>query len=1325
MMMKNNKIGIALLMVAGGLMCSTLAFARPDVNPAKKAGMKRGQLKTTASCKPAEGSIDLDINNVRARLMTGGDMWWDNGTSEARYEVPKGSRKNALFAGSVWIGGYDEQQQLKVAAQTYRQSGNDYWPGPLDPATAEITETDCSEWDRFWKINAETINKFKDLESKASVKGDSEYEAIFQWPAKGNGAADGGGAVGRNQSPLNLYADLDYAPFVDVDNDDKYDPEAGDYPDINGDQYIWWVFNDKGNVKNQSNTEGIGVEVQASAFAYSTKDFLNDASFYNYRLINRGSLSLDSTYISTWTDADLGYYRDDYIGCDTSRDLGILYNGVSVDGTGQVNSYGDKIPMVGVDYFKGPIKRDSVNGQIVETELGMTAFTYYNNDGTIIGNPSNGIQIYNYMTGSIRNGQRFSNDFKGPNTPSTAYGDGPVVPFVFTGDPGNKAEWSECTCNNPVGDRRFVHSSGPFRLDPGVVNDITIGAVWVSDVGGCPNTSYTKIRIADDLAQSLFDNNFETIEGPQAPRLVVRELNRKLVFYLVNDSSSNNYQERYGYDTAQKYRVASIKASKLSSDSLYKFEGYRVFQLKDRFVTAAQIFGDDGEVDNTVAQEVFQCDIKNGIGTIVNYERRTDVSDSTFVPAVKVKGADSGIRHSFEITIDQFAKTEEKRLVNYKNYYFVAVAYAHNDFAKFQNNRPDSTQDQAYIESSKSAGGGAIQIVSAIPNPSNGDMGTVLNSDYGDGIVVKRIEGTGNGGSSISMDQESEDEALNGVADINNPGRLIHQSLNPTYVRNAGPVDVKVIDPIKIKAADYQLYLEGPLSTDTARGLVDTASRWKLVNVTTGQTIYSERNLSVDNEQIIETQGISVNASQTLRPNDGNQDLGNGLIESNITFADPTNPWLSGVPDQEARSYFNWIRSGNTSDTSTMCNWNDKRQDTVDQVYEALLDNLSTTSGTWAPYGLASDENSAECGFGVTFNSNNVNINKIPSVDIVFTSDKSKWTRSLVLEMQDDKSLAEGQVSKFAIRSHASWNMETDDAGRPVYSKTANDTGYSWFPGYAVNQETGERLNIYFGEDSWLKDHNGGDMIWNPTSTAAYTGTTGGPNGSISIVFGGKHTVYIENHRYDSCAAFREMLGNSSPLVRNSRFNDFAYVGIPLLNATIGSKLTSLDAGLIPNETRIRIRVTRPYTILKTDINGATLKNGGLPLYEFSTKGLEPRSLAANPDADKQALLDRMHAVPNPYYGYTGYEQNRYDTRVKIINLPKRATVSIYSLDGSLIRRLEKDDANVSYIDWDIRNSKSLPIASGMYLIHVNADGIGEKVIRWFGAMRPIDVTNF
>ena len=72
-----------------------------------------------ALCVPATGSNELNINNVRARINTGGDMWWD--FSVSKYEIPKGSRKTSMFSGSLWIGGLDVNGQLKLAALRYRQ----------------------------------------------------------------------------------------------------------------------------------------------------------------------------------------------------------------------------------------------------------------------------------------------------------------------------------------------------------------------------------------------------------------------------------------------------------------------------------------------------------------------------------------------------------------------------------------------------------------------------------------------------------------------------------------------------------------------------------------------------------------------------------------------------------------------------------------------------------------------------------------------------------------------------------------------------------------------------------------------------------------------------------------------------------------------------------------------------------------------------------------------------------------------------------------------------------------------------------------------------
>jgi len=1305
-------------------------------------------LKTTAAtgCNAATASIDLDINNVRARLMTGGDMWWNIGLAVAAYEIPKGSGKSSQFAASCWIGGYDKQGQLKVAAQTYRQDGNDYWPGALN-SLAKISYDTCKLWDRFWKVTKSDINQFILLSKEGVDLSDNPtYSSIFQWPASGNLNAKGADQT----THLGLNPNFTYAPFKDLNGDGLYEPKQGEYPvlESNGvqslpDELIWWVFNDAGNVKQQSLTASIGVEVQTTAFAFATQDFLNDATFCNYRVINRGALTIDSTYLAVWDDCDLGWYLDDFIGCDTTRGLGIQYNGTNDDGGGgghPPNSYGLNPPQVGLDFFQGPLKPLKRSGASdTFLRLGMTNFTYYNNDGSVIGNPSNGIQIYNYMTGSIRNGQRFSDDFTGPGAPSKGYGNGPVSNFVFWGDPGNSTEWSECACGNNPSDRRFIFSSGPFELLPGAINDITFGCMWAKGVGGCPNTSFKTIKNIDDQAQALFDNHFKTIEGPEAPRMEARELDRKVIFYLINDPGSNNYGENYGRadgkykDSLQYHQVVTKAIGK--PDSLYHFEGYRVFQLANSQVTSAEIFNPTtGEVDNTKAVQVFQCDIRNGISQITNYVKNTAVSDTTTVPQIKVSGKDSGIVHSFELTQDQFSTTSDKRFVNYRTYYFVAIAYGYNGFQKFDPLNPGSTQDQAYIGSAHGEFGTDIKVKAVVPNPADSAMGTLLNSGYGTGIAITRLEGVGNGGFDVELNDASEASAL-----------LNDSIANATYKVGQGPIQVKVVDPVRVQPLTWALQLKGP--NTGVLGLADS-STWQLTafdNNSKVETIYSETDITTLNEQILEHYGISVSLKQVIPPGK-TQSAGNGYIGSDITFSDPNKTWLAGVPDQADSSYANWVRAGNNRQFAAAlsqylkpCYFNDGILDSF-AAYENLLGNFSLTRSTWAPYVLAASyvgnhfDKYSQCPFEVAYDKNTQNVTTfegLPDVDVVFTSDKSKWTRCAVVEQQDDPALAQGfssadAQSKFFLRRHAGWNTDysKSDPNMPVYESDTADNGMSWFPGYAIDQGTGKRLNIVFGEDSYLTNDNGNDMIWNPTSSIF-------SNFDGSALFGGKHVVYILGTKYDSDRQFVYQIKQAytSILQMRAAYSVAQWVGMPLVNFSV--PLLSLKDGIIPTTTRLRFRVDRPYapyyavkdtsaTSLPGRATGAASTN---PYYTFSTSGLGPTFLSDT--SNRKNLLSRIYAVPNPYYGYSGYEANRFDTKVRIINLPAQVTINIYTLDGVLIRTLSKNDPLTPYIDWDIKNSAGLPISSGMYLMDVKAVGIGETVVKWFGAMRPIDVSSY
>ena len=175
-----------------------------------------------------------------------------------------------------------------------------------------------------------------------------------------------------------------------------------------------------------------------------------------------------------------------------------------------------------------------------------------------------------------------------------------------------------------------------------------------------------------------------------------------------------------------------------------------------------------------------------------------------------------------------------------------------------------------------------------------------------------------------------------------------------------------------------------------------------------------------------------------------------------------------------------------------------------------------------------------------------------------------------------------------------------------------------------------------------------------------------------------------------------------------------------------GVPLLSPEEGLIPSELRIRLCISKPY-LTYVDYEGQpnpgvnTDRNGGLGLYTFDTKGLQTVTEVNSVEEDN---LDEIGVVPNPYYAFSGYETSRLDNRVKFINLPRLCTINIYNVSGTLIRTFRKDN-DLTYVDWDLKNHKNVPISGGTYICHIEVPGAGETVLKWFGVMRPVDLQNF
>jgi hypothetical protein len=1506
---------------------------------------------TSAGCLPPSTSAELNVNNVRALIHSGGDMWWDL-IANPRYEVPKGSGKHSLYVGNLWIGGREAQTQtLKVAAQRYRSNGVDFWTGPLDTlGSASIDAETCDLYDQLWSISRTDVELFRLCNcinpNDPSCVGYQVPESIKKWPGNPILQSNGQHLVMQNilapfydnaGDGVYDYTDCDY-PYYDLDN--TIDCRVNRSSLLYGDFTLWWVFNDKGNIHGESAGNAIGMEIRAQGFGFNTNDEINNMTFYNYQLINRGTTTLQQCYFGVNTDADIGGAIDDYTGCDVERGFGFMYNADDFDNTySGEQGYGENPPAIGIDFFLGPYMDDNgvaefwdknwdpnspppealaamnllagdaqdttrinatygINGvgfddTIPDNErFGMRRFVYYNNATGVTGDPGIGPEYYNYLRGYWRDNSRMVFGCNG--YPSGSCAGSTKADFMFPGDSdpwnwGTKGvaagfSWSETNTGgspnpNQPGDRRFVQSAGPFTLKPGAVNDITTGVVWARSSGGNSYESVLKVLAADIKAQSLFENCFKVLNGPDAPDLTIQEMDQELIMFLTNKSISNNYLNQYeefnyfipafvlssspvthdttvwvpqydstnvsgtpyylyqnpqtapydslfvlyagmtpvdslfGYLTNQSIAVSTtiqtgVQIDTAVYDRQIRFEGYLIYQIKDKTVTATDIFGTNG---TEFGRLVAQCDVRNfdangtPIGRIVNFVYDDGLGYS--VPVVKVDGSNQGIRHSFKITQDEFTNTSSKTLVNHKDYYYMALAYGYNNFKTYDPNDPtalDGQKEPFFL------GRRNIKVYKATPHiVTSENGGTILNSLYGFGPQITRVEGRGNGGNVLDLTKATEDAIL---ADPNFRQKRL------TYENGLGPIKVKIIDPLSIKGKKYLLKIID--TTNQAVKTTQSTARWILLDPSSpsGQDTVakSEANLSQAYEQIIYDRragdpdtaflGFSIDIHQT--PNAGptwytspsntlvinytdpgtveinGADVstpGNGLLYTDIHFDNPDNTYLGFFPDLDGDSPLNWVRAGSTSDANTTY-WNSNYFETVilsqaQKIYFDPQGKFETGTqfyggGGIVPYILTSSVTAYKqdpaasqlfpghnVGYSSQINSvgkiiPSTSNNYIGSVDIVLTDDQSKWTRCPVFETYNPTAGVPGDPYvdpgwpntstpknldlrfAFSVDKDGNKNMATTASSNPSDPNYISAYGMGWFPGYAIDVETGERLNIAFGEDSYLNAENGRDMKFNPSQADPLSGN---PQGYVSpfgdYLFAGKHYLYIfgtnaqegpynpfPNYDHglriikqmsDTTNNFLPISGVSLARARNV-WRNCIWAGIPF-NVT--------GKTWLGGECRIKLRVQRSYSKdYSAYFTETSPVNANNPMYEFTFDGLQT---VTNNHTSATSALDIIQVVPNPYYSANEYETSALDNRVKIVNLPDQCTISIYTLSGTLIRTYVKDDNATTSVAWDLKNFKNIPIATGLYIIHINAPGIGEKILKWYGVIKPIQLDNF
>jgi hypothetical protein len=1189
-----------------------LAFAAHAQDPSEGSGPQQN-LSFRRECEPAKAQRDQAVNNVRARLTTGGDLWWDG--DKGRYIVPKvpvgEPEVSAIFAAGLWMGGVDDAGNLKLAAQTYGRPSEraDFWPGPLttldDPVPGVTNPQTCRDWDRFFTVTAEEVDEHLRRYREASEQGmpyevEQVPQGVLGWPGAGNPFFS---SIHGFELPIGQGG---LASFTDADGDGVYNPAMGDFPSLfvggcsDGirfpDELTFWVFNDAGNKHTSSKAPAIGMEIRAYAFAYATNDALNDMTFQHYQYINRALEPLDSAYFALWVDFQLGCPSDDYIGCDTLRDMAFVYNADELDGQLDclcflnINTYCDEIPLLGIDLLQTPIgpKVFGANGELLNAaigqaadtlvEVGMTSFTYYSGINVPEGGaPNTPLKYYRHMTGHWPDGTPLTVGGQG-------YKDGTVpTTYAFPSSPSDPNGWSMSGVGFPTGStqgRRTVQSAGPVRLAPGSVNELAVGVFWVPNVAH-PAPSIRRLQQASDFAQALFDNCEFGLVGPDAPHLDFIELDQELLIILSNDERTSN-------NAFEAYAERSLAAPESADDAQYVFEGYKIYQLAGPDL----VLNEENSADPSRARLVAQVDIQNGIGKIYNWSVAEESPGTRpyYVPTLMVDGQDQGLRKSFRITEDAFADGD-RSLINHKQYYFAAVAYAHNEYEPFD---PDQVlgQPAPYLEGRQNIGPiGDARPYTAIPRPI---VDRKLNAGYGEGAVVTRIDGLGTGGNFLDLGAETRAAIEERIASgLPYDGEL-------TYAPGRAPIEITIFNPLDVVDGEFEIQF---VDSDLEDDVLDQDARWVLRRLDAPDVeIMAERSIERLNEQVISEFGFSVSIAQVAEPG-AQARADNGYIGAELTYerGPAATPWLSFIPNGANPLgafgnplFFTYISTG------------------LREVDELLDPDGGLTQFGQSPmmpyylldYRLRGD---LELPFispvwadasGSRIVRAQTTLASLRNVDIVLTPDKSLWSRCLVIESASRfytqaGFTAQGGRFHFDLRAAPSVGKEAGANGLPL--PDGDGEGMGWFPGYAIDVETGQRLNIFFGENSVYRDidpnsgeidfladatftegRRGADMMFNPSSQVLLPEVR--DLGMLPLYVGGQHSVYVTKTVYDECAALRENFRPEvNALIKVRSIREIIWAGMWLPPA--GISMNSYADGLVPDRARVKLRVTNPYQV--------------------------------------------------------------------------------------------------------------------------------------------------
>ncbi|MGE5848330.1 MAG: T9SS type A sorting domain-containing protein, partial [Ignavibacteria bacterium] len=342
------------------------------------------------------------------------------------------------------------------------------------------------------------------------------------------------------------------APYLDTDNNNKYDPEI-DIPGVpSAPQTIWISYNDDSSETLYA-VPPTGIETQETYWAYNYAGTAGNIAFKRVKLIYNGlpssskSSYIEKMYITQWADPDIYSSSDDFVGCDTLLNLGYAYD-ARFQGFYYLNPHFDlKYLTAGYTILQAPAyKTDNFSDSAVidfrwcrgyksAVPKPMSSFVYYAPGGDYIEyDPVWG--LYNQMMGLNRYGTPFPDTIAERSTYGT---------YLLPGDPVSGTGKID-GYYDPPSDRRILIVTGPFNMQLRDTVEVVIALVggFGTDNLNCITELRRNVQTAELIYYSLVDSI--TNEKISAP--IRKKEPGQYVLY-------QNYPNPFNSSTIIKYRL--------------------------------------------------------------------------------------------------------------------------------------------------------------------------------------------------------------------------------------------------------------------------------------------------------------------------------------------------------------------------------------------------------------------------------------------------------------------------------------------------------------------------------------------------------------------------------------------------------------------------------------------------------------------------------------------------------------------------------------------------------------------------------------------------